>query len=515
MRAIIKAASLVMALFIVSRFLGLFRDVVIASQFGTSQTYDAYLAAFGLPDLMFYVISGGALGSAFIPTFTGYLSRGDQTGAWRLASASFNWLLIVLVSLSLLAAIFAAPLVAYIIAPGFSPPQQALTATLMRWLFVATVLFGLSGLVMGILHAHQHFWLPALAPIVYNLAIIAGAWFLGPKIGVHGLVIGAVVGALGHLGAQLPILPRYGLRYQFVLAPGDPGVREVARLMGPRMVGLAAIQMNFIWDKILASGLAGGSLAGLDYGRRVMLLPQGIIAQAIAAAAFPTFAALAAKEDWEELQAVFTATLRSVLYLTVPATVGLLTLGRPVIQLLFERGDFDAASTRLTVWALGFYSLGLAPHAVVEIVTRAFYALRNTKMPVLVGIISMGINITLSWVLMYIFAGLNLAPHGGIALASSIAVGIEMAWLIMALRKLPGALSVTALGDPLWRILCAGGGLALALWLGMTLFGHLSPWFVTPAGIIVGGAVYGGITLRLGLKEPTYLLQQVKRRFSL
>lgn len=514
-RTIAKAASLVMALFVVSRVLGLLRDIVIASQFGTSQAYDAYLAAFGLPDLVFYVISGGALGSAFIPTFTGYLAREDQVGAWRLASAIFNWLLIILIPVGLLAAIFAASLVRYIIAPGFSPEQQALTATLMRWLLISTVIFGVSGLIMGILHAHQHFLLPALAPIVYNLAIIAGAWFLGPRLGVHGLVIGVVLGAVGHLGLQLLILPRYGLRYDLILAPRDPGVREVARLMAPRMLGLAAIQLNFIWDKILASTLTVGSLAGLDYGRRVMLLPQGIIAQAVAAAAFPTFAALVAQEDWEELQAVFTATLRSILYLTIPATIGLLILGWPIVQLLFERNNFDAASTQLTVWALAFYSLGLVAHSVVEIITRAFYALHNTRTPVLVGIISMGLNIILSWVLMHLFAGVNLPPHGGIALASSIAVGVEMIWLMVALRKLPGALSMVGLTAPLWRMSLAGSGMAVGLWWGMSLFGHLNPWFVSPAGIILGGGAYGLITLMLGLAEPTFLMQQVKRRLGI
>ncbi|RME43411.1 MAG: murein biosynthesis integral membrane protein MurJ, partial [Caldilineae bacterium] len=180
-RTIARAATLVMVFFALSRVLGLARDVVIAGQFGTNPDYEAYLAAFRLPDFLFNVVSGGALGSAFIPTFTGYLARDDREGAWRLASAIINWVLVVLVGLGSLAALFALPLMRTVIAPGFTDPAQtALAASLMRWLMVSTVLFGVSGLLMGILNAHQHFLLPALAPVVYNLAIIGGAWFLGP-----------------------------------------------------------------------------------------------------------------------------------------------------------------------------------------------------------------------------------------------------------------------------------------------------------------------------------------------
>ena len=259
-KTIAKAAVLVMTFFALSRLLGVARDVVIASQFGTSAPYDSYLAAFRAPDLLFNLISGGALGSAFIPTFTGYLSRNDETGAWRLASAIINWVLVIAIGVGVLAAIFAPWLVKTLIAPGFEDPAQIkLTVQLMRWLLFSTVIFGVSGVLMGILNARQHFLLPALAPVVYNLSIIAGAWFLGPLWGVKGLAFGVVTGSLGHLLIQLPKVFAYGLRYQFILAPGDPGVREVARLMAPRVIGIAAVQLNFVWDTFLASWLTAGS----------------------------------------------------------------------------------------------------------------------------------------------------------------------------------------------------------------------------------------------------------------
>lgn len=511
-KTIARAATLVMVFFSASRVLGLVRDVVVAGQFGTNPDYDAYLAAFKIPDLLFNVISGGALGSAFIPTFTGYLARDDHAGAWRLASAIINWLLVILIALSALVSLLAPQLVS-VVAPGFTDPaQRVLTATLIRWLMVSTVIFGVSGLLMGILNAHQHFLLPALAPVIYNAAIIAGAWWLGPIWGVRGLAVGVVAGALGHLLVQIPGLFKYGMCYRWVLAPADPGVRQVARLIGPRMFGLAAIQLSFIWDTILASFLTSGSLAGLDYGRRLMLLPQGIIAQAVAAAAFPTFSALAAQSDWDELQRAFTATIRSILYVTVPATIGLMLLAQPIIAMLYQRNAFNAESTWLTAWALWFYTLGLIGHSVVEILTRAFYALQNTKTPVLVGVASMGVNMLLSVALLNLFAAGSLAPHGGIALSSSIAVTLEMVWLIWALRRQPGGLSVAALGRPLAKIFASGTMMAGGLVIFLQFFGDGNPWLVAPAGITLGAIIYGIASLALKADEPMMVWRRLRGR---
>jgi len=502
-RTIARAATLVMVFFTLSRVLGLVRDVVVASQFGTSLEYDAYLAAFKLPDFLFNVISGGALGSAFIPTFSGYLTRKDREGAWRLASAIINWLLLILVGTGILSAIFAPQLVRGIIAPGFSDPAQiTLTINIMRLLIISTVIFGISGLVMGILQAHQHFLLPALAPVVYNLAIIGGAWFLGPRFGVYGLAIGVVVGSLLHLMIQLPGLARFGAQYLPTFAIHDPGVHEVARLMGPRMLGLAAIQLNFWWDTILASWLSQGSLSSLDYGRRLMLLPQGIIAQAVASAAFPTFSALAAKEAWDELQSVFISTLRGVLYVSIPAAIGLVFLGKPIIEVLYQRNAFDEQSTQSTMWALVFYTLGLVSHAMVEILTRAFYALKNTKTPVMVGVVSMGINIVLSVVLLGGFSSVGWAPHGGIELASSIAVTAEMLWLVAMLKRLPGTLSARPLLFPSLKMLSAGIMMGAILWLmQQKLLADAQAWIIVIVGIIIGAGVYLVLSLAFRIDE--------------
>ena len=375
---IARAAGLVMALFVVSRALGLLREMVIGHQFGTSGDLDAYLAAFRLPDILFQIVAGGGLASAFIPTFAGYLARSDERGSWRLASNIINLVLIVTAVLAGLAALLAPWLMRAVIAPGFDPGRQELAARLMRLMLVTPVIFGVSGVAMGTLNARQHFLLPALAPILYNLGIICGALLLAPGLGVQGLAWGVVAGALGHLLVQIPGLIRHGFRYTLTADLRDAGVREVIRLMLPRMVGLAAVQVSFLVNTILASGLVAGSLAALNYAWLLMLLPQGAFAQAVATAAFPTFSAQVAKGQQAELRSALAATLRAVLYVTLPAAVGLIVLRRPLVQLLFERGAFTAASTHMVAGALALYALGLPAHSVVEIIVRAFYAMHDT-----------------------------------------------------------------------------------------------------------------------------------------
>lgn len=505
---IARAASLVMVLFLASRALGLLREVVIARQFGTSADMDAYLAAFRLPDFLFYVVAGGALGSAFIPVFTGYLTRQDLPGAWRLASAIINWIILALTGLGGLAALFA-PWIVQTFFGDFSPEQQALTTELMRWMLISTVIFGFSGVVMGILNAYQHFFLPALAPVIYNLAIILSAWLLGPVWGVRGLTAGVLLGAAGHLLVQLPgLLAKNRLRYQSTLAWDSPSLHEVARLMGPRVLGLAAVQLNFVVNAVLAAGLTAGSLTALNYGWIIMLLPQGIIAQSVATALFPTLAALAAQEKWAELRHIFVLTMRNLFFLTLPAAVGLVVLAQPIVRLLLERGAFGPDSTAATAWALSFFALGLVGHAVVEIATRAFYALKNTKTPVGIGVAAMGVNIGLSWLLLRLFAAWGWPPHGGLALANSTAVTLEMFALLVLLHPQMGGRVEAGLGWAIGKMGLAALGMALALGL-LRPFLPLTPaWLGGVVAIGLGGLVYLGLAYLLGLDE----IKMIRRR---
>jgi putative peptidoglycan lipid II flippase len=319
---------------------------------------------------------------------------------------------------------------------------------------------------------------------------------------VRGLAAGVVIGAAGHLLVQLPgLLSGERLRYRPLLAWRDASLREVGRLMGPRVLGLAAVQLNFVVNAVLAAGLTPGSLTALNYGWIIMLLPQGIIAQSVATALFPTLAALVATEEWTELRRIFMLTLRNLLFLTLPAAVGLIVLAGPIVRLLLERGAFGPDSTAATAWALSFFALGLLGHNVVEIATRAFYALKNTKTPVGVGVAAMGVNIGLSVLLLRLFANLGWPPHGGLALANSIAVTVEMIVLLALLRPRLGGLTEPGLGQAIGKMSLAAGGMALALFLLLPFVPPAPGWLGGLAGIAVGGLVYVGLAYVLGLDE--------------
>ncbi len=507
LRTVFRAATLVMGLFIASRVLGLVREAVIAYQFGLSGQMDAYLAAFRLPDFLFYVVSGGALGSAFIPVFAEYLTRRDMEGAWRLASAVINTVWLMLTLLGGLMAVFAPTLVS-LLYPDLSPTLQTLTVELMRWMLISTVIFGVSGIVMGILNAQQHFLLPALAPVIYNVGIIFGAAVLGPTWGVRGLVAGGILGAAGHLLVQLPGLVAQRMRFQWLLGWSDAGLRQVIQLMLPRMAGIAAVQLNFVVTTILAAGLSTGSITALNYGWIIMLLPQGVIAQSVATALFPTLSALAADNKRAEMRHVFGSTLRGLLFLTLPAAAGLVVWSAPIIRLLLERGEFDSASTEMTQWALSLFALGLVGHAVVEIGTRAFYALKNTVTPVIITILTVLLNIGLSLLLIRLFSRLALPPHGGLALANSIAITVEMVVLLWLLRPQMGGVVDSGFRVALSKMLLATGGMSVLL----LLLPPAETWWFSLIGIGLGGGVYLALAMLLRLPEMVQLRQRILRR---
>lgn len=502
-----RAAGIVMVAFVLSRVLGLAREMAIARQFGTSLELAAYLAAFRVPDFIFYLIAGGALGSAFIPTFTEYLTVGGEDEAWELASAVFNLIGLVLTATAIAAAVFA-PFLTRLIVPGFNAETQALTAKLMRVMLIAPVVFGLSGLVMGVLHSHQHFLFPALAPVFYNLSIIGAALFLGPRMGVQGLAVGVVVGACLHLLIQAPILLRVGARYTPAFGWNHPGVREVGRLMAPRILGLAAVQLNFIVNTILASGLGAVALPALNYAWLLMMLPQGVVAMALATVAFPTFSELAARDDWAGLRDTLSSVLRTVLYLAVPASVGLLMLRTPLIEVVLEHGAFTDASTDAVAFALQFYAVGLFAHAAVEIVVRAFYALHDTKTPVAIGLGAMALNVVLSLIL------IRPLSFGGLALANASATIGEMAILVWIIHRRLSGVDVRRFAGTVVRIAVAAGLMAA------TIFGFAEglpasdPLLTTAGAISVGVVLYVGVTILIGSEEVEALLRLVKRRVS-
>ncbi len=509
-RRVAKAALLVMAAFTVSRLLGLVRQVVFGAYFGTGPEMDAYVAAQRLPEMIFLVVAGGALGSAFIPTFTGRLALGERARAWRLASSIINLLIVLLVPISA-AAIAAAPwLVRTLIAPALPPEVQMRTAELMRVMLLSTTIFAVSGVVMGILNGHQHFLLPALAPILYNVALIVGAiWGAHGGMGAMGAAIGMVVGAVLHLLVQVPGLIRYHARYTPTLGLGDEDVREVGRLMLPRVFGVAAVQINLVITNNLASRLGMGAISALDYAWRLMLLPQGVFAQAVGTAVFPTFSEQAARGDLAALRETLRAMVRIVIVLMLPATVGLVVLGEPLIALFFQRGAFGATSTRAVAWALAFFALGLTGHSLIEILARAFYALHDTWTPALTAAMAVGVNVGLGLLLPPLFRRAGMPAHAGLALANALAALVEMGWLLRQMERRLGGLG--GLADGVFRAGLASLLMGGAVWLTLR-FLPPAAWLQSMVGVGVGVAAYALAAQALGIDELRQAVKLVLRK---
>jgi putative peptidoglycan lipid II flippase len=401
------------------------------------------------------------------------------------------------------------------LAPFFSPDLAELTAELLRILLLGSVIFGLSGLLMGILNAHQHFLLPALAPALYPLGLILGVLLFVPRGGVHGLAWGAVLGASLHLAVQLPGLFGRDARYVPTLGLKDPAVRQVGLLMAPRVLGVAVVQANFLVNTILASGQPEGSLTAINLAFALMMMPLGMIAQAVAIAALPTFSAQIARGEMGEMRASLARTLRAVLFLSLPASAGLILLRQPLVALLYQRGAFDVSSTEQVAWALLWYAAGLVGHSILEIVARAFYALQDTRTPVAVGAAAMGLNVVLSLVLSSFFGRIGWAPHGGLALANSLATALESLTLVLLIRRRLGGLHWAEIGRGVLATVAATGLMVLALVAWRTAGEAWSAVLVGLGGTVVGGVVFWLAALLLRAPEarqmPSLFLQRGAR----
>jgi putative peptidoglycan lipid II flippase len=514
---IAQAAGLLIGGVVLSRVLGMVRDAVIAGIFGGGAAFEAYLAASRPPETLFYVVAGGGLASAFIPTITNYLEKKDEKEAWRMANAVLTLIVLIMLGLAGLVALFARPIVATVLAPGFAedPGQLALTARLMQVMMLSPVIFAISGLIMGVLNAHQRFLLPAFAPALYNVGILFGAVALTPSLGIYGLAWGVVIGAALHLLIQLPGLAALHAPARPVLDLADPGVREVARLMGPRVLGLAIVQVNFWVNIALASDMVEGSVAALGRAWVVFLLPQGVIAQSVANAVFPTFSIHAARGETGQLRATLGQVIRAVLFLAIPASVGLIVLRAPVVRLLFERGAFTPADTQATAWALLFYGLGLVAHSLVEIVTRAYYAMHDTRTPVLIGGAAMALNVVLSLALIRVMGdpgSLVRGPFAGLALANTLATTLEGALLVAFIRGKVGGLDWPRIGASVGRAGAASVVMGLALWAALPAVRALGQYAGPVIAIAGGGALFWGLAYLIGSPEARLFTDMALRR---
>jgi len=451
-----RSALTVAAAFVLSRVLGLAREIILARQFGTGPEMDAYVSAFRIPDLLFLVVMAGAFGAAFIPVFGEYLADDDQFRAWNLASAVLTWAGVSVLVLSGLCFLLARPLM-HAVAPGFDQPTEDMAVRLMRILLLSPVFLGLGIAAKGILEAHNQFTLPAIAPLIYNIAIILGALFFVQDYGIFAVGWAVIIGALGHFAIQLPGLIRARMRFRPSLNMRVDGLGEVARLFGPRVVGLAVFQVNFIAVTAFASTSGSESVSAINYAWQLLMLPHGVLALSISTVVFPTLAAIYSKGDRDQFRHTLDRTLRPLLFLSIPAGIGLLLLRQPIVQVIFENGDFDSSSTRLVIAPLAWFAAGLVGYALVEILTRVFYATRDTMTPVITGVLTVALNLLLCYLFM------ESLGYTGLALALSMTTVAEAVILLVFLRNRIGQIVDASFGKWLGKVAVASAVMAAVI----------------------------------------------------
>jgi putative peptidoglycan lipid II flippase len=483
-----RAAGLLMVAMMISRILGFIREAVLARSFGATGVTDAFLAAFTIPDLLYDLLVGGVLSAAFMPVFSSYLANEKEEDAWEVANTVMNLVTLIMLICIPLGMYFAVPLTK-LVAYKFTGETLDLSVKLTRIMFPAFIVLALNGLIMGILNSYKHFTAPALGTIAYNLAIIFFGLALNKKFGITAFAIGVVAGHISNFLIQLPALKRKGMRYRFVLNLRHPGVKKMLLLMVPAMLGLAASRLIYIVNQNFASAINEGSITALRLAYRLMWLPLGVFAGAIANAIFPTMNIQAARRQIDDLKKTMSMGIRAIFLIIIPASVGLAVLSVPIVRLLFENDKFTAASTELTAYILIFYCIGLFAHAAVWIVTRAYYSLHDTWRPVIVAITTIVLNIPLS----RMFISMGLAEKG-LALAFSLTGIYNLVVLLYFLRKKIGRIDVKRLVKSFVLITISSAAMGIVTYFVSSYLGaHLDLAHSTGRALQVGGSIIVGL----------------------
>lgn len=508
-----RAATLVMVGILISRILGFVRERAVADLFGRSPATDAYWAAFAIPDLMYYLLIGGALGSAFIPVFTEYLAKEKEGEAWYVASSFINTVILLMLAFVALGMVFApqlAPLVAY----EFKGEQLQLLVFLMRMMFPAVFFTALSGVGAAILNSYQRFGIPTFGPIAYNLAIIAAAYALGPKYDIPGMAVGVVLGAILNFALQAWFAGRYNAGYRLIIDFDHPGPRKMLRLFLPTLLGLSIAQINLLVNQNLASGLSGG-ITALRLANRLMQLPLGLFATAVSTVIFPTMTRQAALNLMDDFRRSVSTGLQVIYFITVPASAGLIVLATPIVRFLYQTGKFTAADTTATAIALVFYSLGLFSQSAVQHLTRVYYSLQDTATPVRIGLLTVAANIGMSaW-----FVKVAHLGHGGVALAFAITSLLDMVFLVLLLRPKLGHLNGRAVATSFVKSVLASLAMSLVVWWTVRLLdphlnlaSNLGRLIEVGVGIAVGAVVYLAAAVALRMEEIPLIRRLFRRR---
>ncbi|MGD1992116.1 MAG: murein biosynthesis integral membrane protein MurJ [Anaerolineae bacterium] len=500
-----RSAALIAAMFAADKVLGIGREMAVGRAFGTSAALDAYIAAFEVPEGLNVIVTGAALTTSLIPLLTAVIEQENRESLWRFISTVVNWILIVVGGFSIVAAIFAHPII-LALAPGFAddPAQVTLATQLMRLVLIQTLIFSVSTIFTGTLQAHRHFFLPALGPLLYTLGRIFGAVVLAPQFGIFGLAWGGLIGATAHLLVKLPWLVRH--RARWVPALFHPQFPHLIRLMAPRMLGMGATYVNFVLPTTLGSRLADGAIASYEYGWKLMQLPETLLGTALGIAVLPTLSAIASRGERDELRRTFSWTLRVVLALAIPAAAGLVLLGRPLTALVFQRGAFDAAATERVYWGLQFFALGLIGHSALEVVARLFYARRDMWTPLWAALAGLATNAGLGWLL------LSELSHGAIALSNSLGACLQVAILLIVAQDRLGGIGGRAIGRTVVRTLVATAVMAAAILGVRRLIPGAGTLMGTALEVGFGAITYVAVAALLGSQVITELPRRLIRR---
>jgi putative peptidoglycan lipid II flippase len=510
-----RSTSVVSGATLVSRLFGLAREQTFAFLFGAGFATDAFVAAFRIPNLLRDLFAEGALSAAFIPVFTETLTHKGKPEAYQLANRLASLLTVVLAVVVGLG-ILVTPFIVRLIAPGFQavPGKAELTTTMARLMFPFLFLVSMAAVAMGMLNSLRRFAVPAFAPVLFNLALIAAGFLLSPYFHppIVGMALGVLIGGLGQWAIQIPLLHREGFTYRFELSFTDPGVRRILWLITPAIVGLASTQLGIFVNTQIASLLPQGSVSYLNYSFRLMAFPLGIFGVAVATVTLPIVSAYAARKETDKILSAAGSSLKLIFFLTIPSIFFLCFAARPIISVLFQHGRFTPEATIHTARALVFYSFGLFAYSSIRVVAPIFYALGDTKTPAGISVIAVAVAIVLNLTLRY--------PLGyrGLALATSIAAMTNLILLVVRLTKRVGRLDFRDLTRSFVKVLVCSLVLTIAvvgagvLWRWNPKAGlgpkvaHLAYLFLAAAGSYVLAAS------ALGIREMKQLLGLLTRR---
>jgi len=453
----VRAAGILLVMNLLSRVLGYVRDAVIAGHFGTSGATDAYMVAYTIPYFLQSIV-GMAFVMIIVPILTDYGVKGKREEMWRAASVIFNWTALLLTAAALIG-ILDSEILVKLMAPGFSGELSLLAQELTRIIMPSIIFMGLGMLITGILNAQHVFGIPAFAPAAENIAVILSVIFLSSRLGIHGLALGTLVGFMFFLFVQIPSLKKLNFRYFLSFDTHHPALLKAASGIIPIIFGVGVNQIYLALNRAFASFVAEGSISAIDFAYRLINLPLGIFAATISTLVFPTMSEHAASGNKLKFARTLTRGLNLVAFIIIPSAVGLWVLSTPVVEMLFQRGAFDQRATVMTAAALAYFTLGMYGWGANMVIIRAYYAVNDTKTPVTAGIISIIVNIALS----YLF--LPFLGHRGLPLANSISVSAQTALLMILITKHLPDMEFSSIGKTFAKALAASLLMGAAVYL--------------------------------------------------